>query len=317
MPVGAVDVFRRLTTLLLTAPRDPGKEELFRRANNLYGQLGYSARESPVAGVGFTRNDKGEVAIDILLSRRVERFSDGVQKALELFEFTIHQRYVGRLVAASRPATGGESLGEGRTGGASGTFGCLVRNDANQRFALSCHHVLAPVNNGRKGAEIWQPSHQDGGSGGSRVGALYDCAPIAVDGVTPNAMDAALAVPDQSPYLKEGLLGMGPVNGTAHGLPFRTLVRKVGWRTRQTEGKFVYRVNYLQHYPSVGDALFTDQLGIVGLSQHFSLPGDSGALVVNEANEAVGLLMATSTDSNFSIANPIWHVFDHFGVFPV
>jgi len=47
-----------------------------------------------------------------------------------------------------RPAVGGDSLG--RETGDTGTLGCLVANAAGERFILSCAHVIAATDKGRR-----------------------------------------------------------------------------------------------------------------------------------------------------------------------
>ena len=107
---------------------------------------------------------------------------------------------------------------------------------------------------------------------------------------------------------------LGTLAGSAAGTFLRTDVSKYGTNTKKTSGRYLYRTAYLQHYGGVGDALFVDQLGIFKSRVQFSDGGDSGAVVVNTANEVVGLLFAHAKDINMSFANPIQPILTRFGV---
>lgn len=86
-------------------------------------------------------------------------------------------------------------------------------------------------------------------------------------------------------------------------------VHKVGRTTGSTEGEVVALGSVVTvPYPS-GKAYFVDQIMIRPSSDnggHFSLGGDSGSGVLNDAHEAVGLVFAGS--DRFTLANPIHHV---------
>jgi hypothetical protein len=247
----------------------------------------------------------------------IDGFSVAIRDILQLRDFRITQRTTGEIVLNSRPALGGDSLGEGAFGGESGTFGCLVEDAANNPFLLTCNHVLSDANNGKSGDPVWQPSEKDGGSPASQIGILHDFAPIKFGGVAVNYIDAALVRPINQSDVGGGLRRLGQINGTAAALSYKTPVEKVGWKTKYTKGTYLYKTSFSQSYPGGRDALFLDQLGIVGLTGDFSRDGDSGSLVVNNNREAVGLVFAEASDINMTFANPIKKVFNYFGVTPV
>lgn len=318
MPQNLGDVFRRLSILLLRGPRAVENRGLYERSNLLLSAFDYSNESSPVVGVALGPNDKDALAITVFLRVNVDGFVRFLSESLRLQEFPLLQLTTGTINPSSRPAVGGESIGEGAKKGQSGTFGCLVEDAVGARFLLSCNHVLCKLNSGARGSDpVWQPSSKDGGTASDRIGVLHDFAPITLGGVIVNHIDAALALPDDASQVIDGLVRIGTIQGTAPSIPYRMPVSKVGSNTKYTEGHFLYRTDFIQSYPGFGDALFERQVGIVGTHGDFSKDGDSGALVVNSKKEAVGLVFADAAEINMSFANPVYQVFDYFGVSPV
>ncbi len=217
-----------------------------------------------------------------------------------------------------RPAPGGVSIGHYQI--TAGTLGAVVHR-GGERLILSNNHVLANGNRAAIGDTILQPGPADGGGVADGIAALAAFVPIAFDppptpwrrlwerllrilglGSTAarrvNRVDAALARPLRDGDVSDEVLDIGRVSGTVEvevGAP----VRKSGRTTALTEGAITaigatVRVNY-------GDrvATFREQLVAGAMSQS----GDSGALLVDGANRAVGLLFAGSDRS--TIVNPI------------
>ena len=64
----------------------------------------------------------------------------------------------------------------------------------------------------------------------------------------------------------------------------------------------------------VGNATFDDQIEITGIDRAFSQPGDSGSLVLTEANEAIGLVFCGNEFANNGLgvtyANRLTRVMD-------
>src|SRR6185503_18251972 len=115
--------------------------------------------------------ENGRFVVYILLIHDVPGFSTAVRETLGLLDFPIQQLVTGSIVLTVRPSRGGESIGEGKPHGESGTFGCLVEDSAGDPFILSCHHVLAQLNAGTKGVDpVWQPSFKDGGTAKDQIG---------------------------------------------------------------------------------------------------------------------------------------------------
>jgi hypothetical protein len=317
MASSAHDVYARAIALLLKGPRDPLGEAspVYALSSRILGNFGYEPADSPIVGVALHKNDKGTFEVFLFLTKSIKGIAGSVADFLQVGEVPIRDLVTGRIRPTSRPAIGGESLGEGASSGESGTFGALVKDAAGKELLLTCNHVVALANAGVKGASvIWQPSAKDGGTSTDRIGILHDIEPLAIGGTVANAFDAAVVEPDATHFAKAGLKVLGALAGTAGGLGYRTSVRKYGWKTSRTDGTFLYRTSFVQHYAGVGDALFVDQLGIVGTHGNFSDGGDSGAIVVNTSQEVVGLLFADAPDISMSFASPIQPVLTRFGI---
>ena len=320
MPANADDIYRRLSMLLLKGPRDLRHfgSAAYRLHATIMERIGVPQDFRPVVGVALRFENEGEKTVCVFVAKELKGLPEVLADALNLRRFRIEQVVTGAIVPNARPAIGSDSLGEGVKGGSSGTFGCLVEDAVGEKFILSCNHVMSKVNSGVKGVDpVWQPSSRDGGSGSDRIGVFSDFAPIVFGGIVANEIDAALAKPDDTSCATGGLRGLGQINGTSSPTPYRSPVEKVGWKTKHTKGTMLYRTSFVQHYPGYGDALFEDQLGIVGLAGRFSDNGDSGSIVVNTAHEAVGLVFADAPDINMTFANPIRKVFNYFGISPV
>lgn len=218
------------------------------------------------------------------------------------------------LVSSERPVRPGFNIGH-RNGG-SGTLTCAVRSlDTGERLGLSCSHVIARYGRALPGERVLVPSIDqarlldvlfDAPFGTlERVASLgfgFERGPFNVDAATvrpddPSALDNQLALLDLRP---SAIRDDVPV-----GLP----VRKVGSATQETLGTVnaLHAVVSLPFVDATGrerDVWFTD---MVGVSQ-FSAPGDSGALVLDSAGAAVGLLMGSFL--GMSVCMPIRRVLE-------
>jgi hypothetical protein len=224
-------------------------------------------------------------------------------------------------LARHRPAPGGVSIGHRDI--TAGTLGCTVRR-GQRLFILSNNHVLADTNRAQPGDPILQPGPYDGGRlPDDAIAVLETFVPIHMLGedsgcaaaravatllngaarivgsgarlravstrAAENLVDAALALPLDESWLAAELLGMGSVRGSAAtelGAP----LRKSGRTTGVTTGE-VIQVEVTADV-RMGDrtARFSDQFMAGAMSQG----GDSGSLVLDGENRAVGLLFAGS-----------------------
>ena len=222
------------------------------------------------------------------------------------------------LARRARPASGGYSVGHINI--TAGTIGTCVydrlgtpRNPSgipSRYYILSNNHVLADSNNARRGDPILQPGPVDGGVDPSdRIATLDRFVRIAFDPPTPrslhrNLVDAAVAT-GEFHDLKREIHWVGHPRGW---LP-RTRVnvgmalQKTGRTTSYTTGRVTaVGATVDVNYGGGRIARFRDQI----ITTPMSAGGDSGSLVADRNNMAVGLLFAGS--SRATILNQIQHV---------
>ena len=204
-------------------------------------------------------------------------------------------------VAPTERAQGGDSIQ--REDGATGTFGCLV-DDNSGSVILTCLHVLATLDDQRKKREILWSGH--------RIGVSHTFEPIVLGPDGNNEVDAGLCKPDDQKIVTTGLRRLGRISGSLRNPPFGLRVKKAGAASGITEGAiWLKNLSAAVAFEGGHQAIFLNQLGIMGAGKHdrFAIQGDSGALVVNENNVAVGLLSAVSGGIDLAYANPIETVF--------
>ncbi|NLY49751.1 MAG: hypothetical protein GX062_01915 [Firmicutes bacterium] len=257
-----------------------------------------------------------------------------------------------RLLATARtgrfrPAQPGSSIGHYKV--TAGTFGAVVRDiKTGEPLILSNNHVLANSSNGRDGRArigdpILLPGIHDGGRQEKDVIAhLERFAPVTLESqeancpisqrvartqnlfvhlVRPNydvrffkrtgwsnTVDCAVAKPVSLDLIRPEILEIGPIRGVAEA-KIGEILKKSGRTTGLTHGpvtsiKATLRVDM----GSNNYALFSDQI----VAQLGSQGGDSGSLVVNSNNEAVGLLFAGS--DRITVVNRIQNVLSQLQV---
>jgi hypothetical protein len=204
------------------------------------------------------------------------------------------------------PLAGGISIGPcKRTNGQfrAGTFGgCVVDNGTDEILFLSSFHSMTIGPAWQPGDGVAQPSRVDGGICAADTAGQLKRAKLT------DEVDCAVAVPPGRRVVNR-IVDIGPVTGAVRaviGLP----VRKRGRTTALTFGVVdsVYLTVRVHSGSPSGPLLFRNQIGIVvdpGRSSRFGLPGDSGALVVDESARAVGLYVAGTPDGTFAVANHI------------
>lgn len=239
-----------------------------------------------------------------------------------------------------RPAPPGVSIGHYAI--TAGTFGAVVRDaTTNEMLLLSNNHVFANSNDASQGDAIIQPGAADGGrapqdriadllrfvpiqykdggggggdDGGSQCpiarfiasllnsfakasGSQTRMVPVAAAPV--NLVDAAVAKPWQDSAISDETLQIGKISGTVEAT-IGMAVKKSGRTTGLTQGNItVLDATIEVGYGGNRTAMYEHQL----LSNDMSDPGDSGSLLVDNENHAVGLLFAGSDE--VTVFNPI------------
>ncbi len=232
-----------------------------------------------------------------------------------------------------RPAPGGVSIGHIRI--TAGTLGVLARR-GGRPVVLSNNHVLANANDARAGDLIMQPGPADGGRLDDAIARLSDFVPIqfnerplgplgrlleralapllALVGLTlkrlpsgrMNLVDAAVAEPIAPDAVSPDILDIGRVSGTAEAA-IGLRVRKSGRTTGTTAGRITALDAVVEVDYGGKTAVFRGQV----VSDILSKGGDSGSLIVDDRNRAVGLLFAGSaTTTLLSPIGAVLHLLD-------
>lgn len=205
-----------------------------------------------------------------------------------------------------RPIQGGISCGHFLV--SAGTLACFCRStrDGDTRvFLLSNNHVLANLNQGSPGDDIYQAGRADGGTPAGRIASLERFVPVQAGGSS-NRVDAAIAalLPDIA-HLPQ-ICSVGRIAGTT-GAASDMQVAKHGRTTGYTEGV----ITDTAYDAAIGSFKFEDQVRIERLPSQasFAEPGDSGSLVLErDTRKAVGLYFAGPPSGSYGVANPIAEV---------
>ena len=264
------------------------------------------------AGIGEKITDgkrTGKMCLKVYVERKVakERLlkNDLVPPTISLVETDVEEVGKIRPLASNRmkarPARGGASIGHFKI--TAGTLGCLVKDKkTGKTLILSNNHVLANSNEGKKGDAVIQPGAADGGKNpGDKIAELERWVQIGF-GKKANTADAAVALPLNEKDVTPEISSIGIPNGTVKG-KVGLIVQKTGRTTDHTLGEIqdisaTVRVDY-----DGQTALFRNQI----LTSAMSQGGDSGSLVLDQKQRAVGLLFAGS--DLVTICNPIEAVF--------
>jgi len=211
-----------------------------------------------------------------------------------------------------RPVPIGVSAGH--TGVTAGTLGCRVSQGCH-KYALSNAHVFANENSGVVGDAILQPGPFDGGTNPADVIAtLYASVPIVIGTASTvrNKVDAAI-VATQATQVSAVTRsdGYGQPRTTTVSPQVGLNVQKYGRTTALTHG-YIDAINATVNVGyRAGTARFVNQIVVraTNTSVPFSMPGDSGSLIVVDGGtndrSATGLLFASTSDNLYTIANPI------------
>lgn len=214
------------------------------------------------------------------------------------------------LTQRIRPAQGGFSVAHPRV--TAGTIATAVYDSSPfpgippKYYILSNNHVLANSNNAGIGDFILQPGPADGGTlAGDAIARLSRYVPIRFlsPGNTPrNLVDAAIAE-GRFHSLDRQIYWIGYVKGVRSGVRVNEILQKTGRTTNYTTGR-VMAINATVNVSYSGGrvARFVRQI----VTTAMSAGGDSGSLVLDSNENAVGLLFAGSSVA--TIMNDIRYV---------
>ena len=173
--------------------------------------------------------------------------------------------------------------------------------------------MFADVNRGKPGDPILQPGAIDGGTAKDKVAELSRFYPLNAQQGAINVIDAAIAQTVPGVAYNEEICTVGKVNGTTTPEALMK-VKKHGRTTGYTEGSITdlsldINVGLDHNNPSLA-VRFEDQLRIHKSHSFSSWAefGDSGSLVLDMENRAVGLYFAGPANGVYGVANRIEEV---------
>jgi hypothetical protein len=280
-----------------------------------------------VVGVAVShkvKNDKntGDPCLTVYVESKLDKslISDSDLIPATIGKFKTDVIETGTLMAGSaisttrrqRPVQGGMSVGHFAI--TAGTIATCVKDSTpasgttTRYYILSNNHVLANVNAGVINDAILQPGAFDGGLNPADIVArLSRFVTIDFAATASNLVDCAIAEADFN-ILNREINWIGYVNGqTVASIGMQ--VQKTGRTTGHTTGSITAingTVNVNYGAGRVGR--FVNQLITTAMSQG----GDSGSLVMDMNNRAVGLLYAGSPA--ITICNPIAPVMSSLGI---
>jgi hypothetical protein len=327
-----VQVQTSADTILPQADWKKARDELERKLGGHRSRIAaFAAAKPDVAGreniLGFgvglryaATSLTGQLAVKVFVREKLpmDQVTLAARVPTQVAGFDTDVEAIGEVVLHSyatryqRPVPGGVSISNIKLPG-SGTLGCLVVLNSGKLCMLSNNHVLANENAANIGDEVIQPGNAEPVEAPDQViGTLENFIPIQATG---NLVDAAVALTSfamASPKHVTYQLNPQPLEPT-----IGMTVAKDGRTTQSTVGMITdLHVNISVPYdPFPSGAEMRDQIGIRGVQGPFSMPGDSGSLIVTAASkQPVALLFAGSTDNSMTFANPIQAVRAALGI---
>ncbi|KAF1085854.1 hypothetical protein SPSYN_00583 [Sporotomaculum syntrophicum] len=286
-----------------------------------YKQVGLTRTEKP-AIIVFV--EKKLPAAELSRSKKLPKKINGLETdVIEIGRVKLLERNM-----KMRPALPGSSIGHYKI--SAGTFGVIVKDKkSGEKLILSNNHILANGSNGSDGRAnlgdaILQPGPYDGGRQSDKIAELVrfvpliraaepsDC-PVAAGianignwfiklvrpayemrfykySSTTNIVDCAVAKPINDELIGEDIVELGAVSGV--GVVQENMwVQKSGRTTGVTSGHVTAMgVTLKVSLSDEESGWFSDQV----VADLFCQPGDSGSLIIDKENKAVGLLFAGS-----------------------
>ena len=320
------------------------KYKLF-RLNHVVG-VGYGLKEK---GGKKTDRDAIVILVDKKVPERKLSKRNIVPQKMEDYRTDVIEigdiQFLNTRTERLRPVQPGISIGHYKI--SAGTLGAIVRDkNTKNPLLLSNNHVLANITNGsdgraKTGDPILQPGVYDNGSKDNDVVAHLerfipirkndemDC-PIArgmeslsnlfINAVRPeytmklfkmgveNSVDCAVAKPINNDIVNSKIIEVGKVNGV-RSPEVGMKVKKSGRTTGLTKSKIKVIDASVEVKMSENEStVFSDQI----IMEPFSSAGDSGSLILDEQNNAVGLLFAGSNQA--TVGNKIENVLNQLDI---
>lgn len=275
----------------------------------------YFLRKANVIGIALSYKVTGgyattESCIQVLVESKVSEdklnskdIIDKTYKGIKTDVVEIGELKASALTSKVRPIIFGYSVGPYLPNmSLAGTAGCLVYG-SKRYYILSNNHVLALENSLPINTPILQPANLDGGIYPTdRIATLSRFIKIQFETPTSspiNYVDAAIAIVTDPKQVTPLIYSFGKVRGVTSPV-LNSSVKKAGRTTEVTTGTITStNATVRVTYSGGKTALFKNQI----LSTAMSAPGDSGSLLLDSNNYAVGLLFAGSNTT--TVYNPI------------
>ena len=280
------------------------KNKILSISKNIYDDL---TKLSNVNGIGIgykfiNSTNTGELSLHVLVEKKVDKSVLGSKNLVpknymnvKTDVIEIGKVHSHKLIDRIRPLEGGYSIGPAGYNWA-GTLGCIVTRGTTpniEYFLLSNNHVFSDGGIVPIGNPILQPAVLDRGiSSTDKVAILSEVINIDFSGGI-NKVDCAIAKVTDPSIVTNKIALIGVPKGISQA-KLTSMVKKSGRTTSELEGT-VQTVNATigVDYGMDRTAIFSNQF----VSTAISSPGDSGSLVLDKDNNAVGLLFAGSSST--------------------
>ncbi|ACT33726.1 hypothetical protein G8S49_11445 [Clostridium botulinum C] len=195
-----------------------------------------------------------------------------------------------------RPVLGGYSISTNMNDQISGTAGCVVTNGVS-KFVLSTNHVLANLNMLPMKTPIIQPAYiYRGHTPTDTIATLHKFIPLRFikrEEQPTNLTDCALGLLVKTDIMSDNIAFIGKIT-CVKSPKLGSHVRKVGETSELTQGTITsINATFTVGYITGKVALFKDQI----ITTHMAQNGDSGSILVDDNNCALGLLFSTSLNN--------------------
>ncbi|MPQ43236.1 hypothetical protein [Clostridium tarantellae] len=258
---------------------------------------------------------KKDVISKTFLGLKTDIIEIGLLQDNSITEISSKEKKTSTHTSRIRPLKAGYSIGTAMSG-ITGTLGAIVFDDVNTPYILSNNHILAGENKNKKGTLILQPGASDGGFVKNNiVGKLYDFVSLSFeensnkDIATTNIADCAIAKIDSNIDYNSNFKIFGKIRGVSKPV-LRSEVFKIGRTTGYTNG-FIKTINATLRYKSSYNGLYKTFSDLI-ITTNMSYKGDSGSLLVNSENKALGLLVGDNPLNSWF--NPIEYILNVFNV---